>query len=231
MYLSEGALASSVPATGSAQITWGPAETAGTSISFEGEAATKEQDLVGPIAATIYAKSSTKNLQMTATLFDVGPDGTSTEVSNGTVVGSLRAIDKKASWYDSKGLMVHPIQPFKADQFAKANTSNPYDITMTPTFYAVAPGHKLRVTLGTQPPTEKCALSLQTALGLPTPCLPTDAQKADLTGSTYTIEWGKSTPSSVNLPLVDPSALTTATSGVTDTSKNRAVPLDWGSAN
>src|SRR5262249_48360357 len=157
------------------------------SVSFENEPATKEQDLIGPIAATVFAKSSTKQLQMTATLFDVAPDGTATEVSNGTVVGSLRAIDQKVSWYDSKKLMVHPIQPFSADQFAKADTSNRYDVTMTPTFVNIAPGHKLRLTLGTQPPTEKCALSLQTALGLPTPCLPTDAQKADLTGSVFTI--------------------------------------------
>jgi predicted acyl esterase len=224
------ALSTSVPSSpGTGQITWGPAETAGTSLSFTSEPATAEQDLIGPIAATIYAKSSTRQLQLTATLFDVAPDGTATELSNGTVVGSLRAVDKKASWYDSKGLMVHPVQPFKADQFAKANTSNRYDIAMTPTFAAIAPGHQLRLTLGTQPPAEKCALSLQTALGLPTPCLPTDAQKADLTDAVFTIEWGTSTPSSVNLPLVDPSTLTTAQSATTATSKNRVVPLDWGS--
>jgi predicted acyl esterase len=229
MYLGDGALTTSVAKSpGSANINWAPPDAAGTTLSFEAEPATRTRVIAGPIAATIYAKSSTRNLQLTATLSDVARDGQSIDLATGTVVGSLRAIDKKASWYDRRGLMVHPIQPFSADHFARVNTVNRYDITLTPTMYSVEPGHRLRLSLSTQPPANKCALSIETALGLPTPCLPTNKQKGDLAAGIYSIEWGKATPSSINLPLMKPSALPVASSGVTATSNNKVVPLDWG---
>ncbi len=78
------------------------------------------------------------------------------------------------------------------------------------------------------PPASKC-VSLLSALTIPLPCLPSAPQRDTLPGGVYTIVWGTSSPSSINVPLMDAGALPEATSAATETSKGQVEPLEWES--
>ena len=49
---------------------------AGTTVTFDAAPLDADQVVAGPVGATLYAKSSTRNLNLIATLNDVAPDGT-----------------------------------------------------------------------------------------------------------------------------------------------------------
>jgi predicted acyl esterase len=213
---------------GSAQLEWGAPSSPNTTLTFDAPPLDTAKVVAGPVGATIYAKSSTRNVNLIASLNDVAPDGQVTQLVTGSIVGSLRAVDKQTSWLDKNGLMVRPDHPFKKDDYAKPGSLQRYEIALTPTLSSVAAGHYLQVVLSTQPPANKCE-SLISALTIALPCLPTAPQRESLDGGVYEIVWGKSSPSSVNVPLVDPRSLPQATSGMTDTSKGQVEPLDWSS--
>ena len=140
-------------------------------MTFDAEPLDTDQVVAGPVGATIYAKSSTRNLNLIATLNDVSPDGQVNQLVTGSLVGSLRAVDPKTSWRDTNGLTIRPIHPYRVDAYAKPNTLQRYDISLTPTLSSVASGHHLQLVLSAQPPASKCA-SLLSALTIPLPCLP-----------------------------------------------------------
>ena len=152
-----------------------PAAT-GTTLTFDAEPLDTDQVVAGPVGATIYAKSSTRNLNLIATLNDVSPDGQVNQLVTGSLVGSLRAVDPKTSWRDTNGLTIRPIHPYRIDAYAKPNTLQRYDISLTPTLSSVASGHHLQLVLSSQPPASKCA-SLLSALTIPLPCLPSAPQQ------------------------------------------------------
>ena len=53
-------------------------------------------------------------------------------------------------------------------------------------------------------------------------------QNATLPEGIYQVQRGRRYASSINVPLVSPDALATASSGVTPTSGGLTEPLDWG---
>ena len=198
----DGELSTSAPKTaGSATMQWGDPATSGTTVTFDAAPLDSDQVVAGPVGATIYAKSSNRNLNLIATLNDVAPDGQVNELVTGSIVGSLRAVDTKTSWRDADGLVIRPIHPFRIDAYAKPNSLQRYDISLTPTLSSVASGHHLQLVLSSQPPASKCA-SLLAALTIPLPCLPSAPQEESLPGE-YTIVWSASSPSSINVPLMD----------------------------
>ena len=54
--------------------------------------------VAGPITATIYASSTTPETQLVAELEDVTPSGASYPLTEGALLGSLRAVDQSRSW-------------------------------------------------------------------------------------------------------------------------------------
>ncbi len=101
----DGALSTSAPkAAGSTTMHWGDPATTGTTVTFDATPLDRDKVVAGPIGATIYAKSSNRNLNLIATLNDVSPDGRVNQLVTGSIVGSLRAVDTKASWLDTNGL-------------------------------------------------------------------------------------------------------------------------------
>jgi predicted acyl esterase len=222
-----GALSTSVPkSSGSAQMQWGEPSSSGTTLTFNAPPLDTTKVVAGIVGATLYAKSSTKNANLIATLNDVAPDGTVIQMVTGNIVGSLRAINKRTSWYDKNGLVVRPDHPYKADDYAAPNSLQRYDISLTPTLYSIAAGHHLQLVVSSQPPASKCA-SLLSALTIPLPCLPSAPQQNTLPGGVYQIVWSSSSPSSINVPLMNPSELPQARSATTDTSKGQVEPLVW----
>ena len=94
------------------------------------------------------------------------------------------------------------------------------DIGLTPTLYAVQPGHHLALVLTTQAPTSDCA-SLPSALTTPLPCILRSPQKKTLPGAVCQVVWSASKLSSANVPLLHQGALKVTPSAVMPTSSGQ----------
>jgi uncharacterized protein len=144
--------------------------------------------VAGPIDATVYAGATTTQTELVAELEDVTPDGSSYPLTEGALLGSLRAVNKSRSW-TVRGVTILPYHPYTMAS-AKAVTPGAvteYQIQLFPTLATIAAGNSLRLTLST---TDTPHL---------TP-LPEDLPK--LTGGVYTISRTPSAPSSLNVELL-----------------------------
>jgi predicted acyl esterase len=184
------------PAKGKENIAWdqpGP----GSTLQYESPPIQGGATLAGPISASFYASSTTRNLELIATVQLVNGDGSTTPVSSGAILGSLAANDPVRSWVDTKGVPVRPYGKYTADEYVPAGTVRKYDFLISPRFISVPTGTKVRLTVTTQTPAARC----NGGLGVDA-CFPTDPQKASLNGSTITLYYGPATNSSLNLPLL-----------------------------
>ncbi|QKG21889.1 CocE/NonD family hydrolase [Actinomadura verrucosospora] len=124
----------------------GPGETTYTSPSLA-----KPLKLAGPIGVTLRAASTRPETLFTLTLEDVAPDGTSTDISGGALMGSMRAVDAGRSWKGASGGWLYPYHPLtRATQRPVApGALTRYDIQVRPAFATVPAGHRLRVRVAT----------------------------------------------------------------------------------
>jgi putative CocE/NonD family hydrolase len=144
--------------------------------------------LAGPIAATVYVSSTTKDTELVAEVEDVAPDGTSRPLTEGALLGSFRKVDAAKSWKAPGGQFLLPFHRYtKASQHPVVpGTVTREDIEIFPTFATLAAGHSLRVTLSTAD----------------TPHLtPNFTQLPNLLGGVYTISRGGTHASSLEVPL------------------------------
>lgn len=158
------------------------------SLVYTTAAVTEPTVIAGPISASIYAQSNTLDTHWVVTVTDVGPDGSSRPLSEGALVGSLRAVDDARSWRAADGSLLMPYHPYTkaSEQLVEANKVTRYDVEVFPTFATIAPGHKIRVAINTAD----------------TPHLaPTLAQLPRLLLGIYQVKVGGTTPSSVTIPL------------------------------
>jgi uncharacterized protein len=230
-YLNDGGALTSTPSKargGSDPIVWAPPTTAGATLTYTTKPLAKGATLAGPIDASVYASSSNANLELIADLYDVAPDGTSTRVTTGDILGSLSSLDKVSSWYDDNNVLIFPAHPYLADHYLPAGQVRRYDMWLYPRLYSLAPGHALRLVLSTQAAADSCNGSGVPLSTLPQPCFLTAPQKQTLPGGAYQIDHSRLQPSSINLPLLPYGVFATASSGVTPTSKGAVESLDWG---
>ncbi|HTX30120.1 MAG TPA: CocE/NonD family hydrolase [Solirubrobacteraceae bacterium] len=142
----------------------------------------------GPITATVYASSTTSETELVAELEDVTPNGTSYPLTEGALLGSLRAVNSKRSW-SADGVTVLPYHPYTK---ASASPVTPgkvteYQIQVFPTLVTIPAGNSLRLTLST----------------VDTPHLtPLPGQLPELAGGVYTISRSASAPSSLTVELL-----------------------------
>ncbi|WP_167376673.1 CocE/NonD family hydrolase [Rhizobium multihospitium] len=169
---------------------------AGSVLQFDSESFPDGATLAGPISASVYASSNTKNLELIATVQVVDRDGMATKISSGTLLGSLAENDPDRSWSDANGIPVRPYGKYDAEKPVVPGAVDKYDFAVSARFSSIPPGSKLRLVLTTQTPADKCG----PALGLD-PCFPTAPQAASLAGNTTTLHYGPQTASSLNLPL------------------------------
>jgi putative CocE/NonD family hydrolase len=155
----------------------------------------RDSVLAGPLAATIYASANTSDTEWVAKLSDVAPDGTATDLTQGALLGSHRALDDGRTWRAGDGLPVLPIHPHTkaAKTPVTPGQVTRYDIELRSMFATLRANHRLRLTL----------LSSQTPHLLP---LPEDL--ANLSGGVYQVHRRATAPSSLQLPLADPAAFT-----------------------
>lgn len=150
---------------------------------------TKTKTIGGPIAARIYASATTKDTQWVAEIEDVNPHGKSRPLSEGALLGSLRATNPRRTWRSpGTHLPLLPYHPYtrSSRQPVTPGKTIRYDIEIFPTLDTILAGHRLRITLTTAD-----APHLQ-------PAIPVSAK---LTGGVYTIKHSKAKPSSVFVPV------------------------------
>jgi putative CocE/NonD family hydrolase len=151
--------------------------------------------LAGPIDATIYATTTTKDAEWVATVEDVAPSGASTPLTAGALLGSFRTLDASRSWLAPGGQPLLPYHPYTQASVTPvtAGKVTRFDVEVFPTLAALAPGHRLRLTITTSD----------------TPHLgPNPAQLANLVGGAYQVQRNASAASYIELPLAPATALT-----------------------
>src|SRR4051812_1324552 len=149
--------------------------------------------LAGPIDATVYATSTRPDVELVATIEDVAPDGTSTPLTNGALLGTNRALDVSRSWFAADGRPLQPYHPYTraAVQALHEGEVTRYDIEVFPTFATIAKGHRLRLTLTTSD----------------TPhLLPIAEQAQRLAGGVYAIQRHAGAASFLEVPTAAPDA-------------------------
>jgi hypothetical protein len=160
----------------------GPWETTYTSAPLA-----KAATVAGPITATVYATANTAQTEWVAEVDEVTPNGTSYPLTEGALLGSLRATDASRSW-TSKGVTVLPYHPY-TEASAKPvvpGATEEYQIQVFPTLVTLAVDDRLRVTISTTD----------------TPHLvPIPSQLAQLVGGLYDIQRTPSAPSSLTVEL------------------------------
>lgn len=199
-------------------IVWAQPDT-GATLTYTSEPLPEGATMAGPMSVTVNASSSNTNLELVGFLYDVAPDGTTTEITNGAVLGSQRALDADKSWYDTDGKLIYPYTLQQDDDYLTPGEVYRFDIGLFPRLWSIAPGHAVRLTLTTQMPKAFC----DAAYFGSEPCHLTAPQTRTLPGGTYVVVHGL-----VNLPLLPHKVYPTATSAPTPTSSGVSLPLDWG---
>jgi putative CocE/NonD family hydrolase len=143
--------------------------------------------IAGPIAATLYATATTRETQWVVLVEDVGPDGRSRPLTEGALLGSLRAADQRRSW-TVDGRTIMPYHPYTqaAARPVQPGELTRYDVEVFPTYATIRPGHRIRVTVATA--------------DFPH-LLPTAPAVANLAGGIYRLQRGGTHPSSITVPL------------------------------
>jgi predicted acyl esterase len=207
-YLGGGSLTAAKPAEqGSDSLSWGEA-TAANTLTYTTAPLTQTALLNGPADVTLYAKSTTVETELSATLNIVAPDGTVTKQADGILLGSQRAVDTQESWYAKNKALLKPSHPFTqaSQQPVTPGQTTRYDISLLPNFTKIPAGYRIQITINSQPPAD-----------FHLPVAPTPQQLANLAGGRYTVERSIKAASFINLPLTSP---------------NSAIPSDdnWGPA-
>jgi putative CocE/NonD family hydrolase len=157
--------------------------------------------IAGPGNVTVYAKATTKNTQWVVTLDDVAPDGGSRPLATGDLIGSLRALDRRRTWF-LDGKPIAPYHPFtRASEAAVTpGTVTRYDVELPSILARIAKGHRIRILVQTS---DRPYLE------------PKGPDTAQLFGGVYEVQRTPLAASFANLPVVAPERLRTST-------------VDWG---
>jgi predicted acyl esterase len=225
---SQGQLNRSAPiVAGHSALKWGPPQEAGTVLAYTSAPFAQGATLAGPAAVTVEARTSNTNFELMADLYDVAPDGTAVQITHGGLLGSLRELDRARSWRDGNGLSMRPFLALQHDVAVPPGRLVQYAVPLQPTVWSVAPGHRLRLQLSTQPDPKVCLAKLKAVEASSLGCAPRAAIIASLIGGRYRVEWSRLAASSLSLPLLGYHVLPATRSGTTPTSNGVALPLTW----
>jgi predicted acyl esterase len=194
-----GSLATRRPtATGTDSLAWAAASSANT-LTYTTEPLASPAVLDGPTDVSVYATSTTPEVELTATLNVIAPDGTITKQGDGALLGSQRRLDPQQSWYGAGHALLQPSHPFTeaGRQAVVPGRTTRYDLAVLANFTEIPAGGRLQLVLNSQP-----AANFHLALA------PTPQQLADLAGGRYTIGRSGGAASFINLPLTTPGRFT-----------------------
>jgi predicted acyl esterase len=186
--------------------------------------------LAGPLAAQLYVSSSNENIQLNIMVLDRGPDGKTSQISQGSILGTLRNLDSDKSWRDPARLPKRPYLTLDQDQALSPGEPTLLEVPLWPTVWSIEPNHSIVVRLVSQPNSSDC----QDPLGVPVGCYPSDPMVSSLTGGTYEVHHGGTHGSLISLPLVKHGAFPSSASAVSPTADvsasspdARPLPIDW----
>lgn len=169
----------------------------GGEVQFDSPVFADGARLAGPISASIYATPSSVDLSVVATLQIIHADGKVTPLTSGALLGSMAALDDARTWHDDAGVTIRPYKTFDKSTPLTSGNSGRYEVSISPRFAQLPPGSKLRLLVSSKSKSD-CSPVLGTD-----PCFPTRPQSAGLKEADFTLQSGESTPSSLNLPLLD----------------------------
>ena len=147
------------------------------------------ETVAGPITATVYASSTTSETELVAELEDVTPSGASYPLTEGALLGSLRAVDEQPVVDGGRRdrAAVPPRTRRRPPSPSRPGAVTEYQIQIFPTLATIAAGNRLRLTLATAD----------------TPHLtPLPGQLPELAGGVYTIARSAAAPSSLTVELL-----------------------------
>ena len=109
----------------------------------------RDRRISGPIGVKLRAATTAKDTTWIATLSDVAPDGTSSQLTAGWLLASRRAVDPKRSTKATNGDLVAPFHPFTRESVlpVEAGKRETYLIEVFNTDALLAKGHRLRLTI------------------------------------------------------------------------------------
>ncbi|MEO9108986.1 MAG: CocE/NonD family hydrolase, partial [Jatrophihabitantaceae bacterium] len=128
-----------------------PALPAPVQLTYTSPALPNGMKLAGPVGVRLNASATSTDTMFSVTVEDVAPNGTAVSLSSGAQLGSMRAIDPSRSWTAPNGgylLPYHPLTQASALP-VKPLVNTVYNIEIRPIFATLAPGHKLRIMIGT----------------------------------------------------------------------------------
>jgi hypothetical protein len=107
--------------------------------------------LTGLITANLWAELSTTDATLVGVLSDVGPSGTSNQLTAGFLMASQRAVDAKLSTRNAEHVIIRPWHPYTkaSQQPVTPNQPTEYKIEIYPTSAVIKAGDRLRLTIGT----------------------------------------------------------------------------------
>jgi hypothetical protein len=106
--------------------------------------------VAGTSMAKLFVSTTRDDAFVTARIEDVAPDGTSTPLSSGWQVLSLRSVDTSKSTYRD-GVMIQPWHPDTRKSVEAVQPGKVYelDVEIFPTLATLARGHSLRLAIQT----------------------------------------------------------------------------------
>jgi len=142
----------------------------------------------GPILANVWLTTTAHDAPITVRVFDVAPNGSVDELTDGWLAASFRALDPSRSRY-MEGQLMQPWHPFTAASVLPVQPGTAYDlpIEVLPTSAVIEPGHSIRVVIASG--------------DFPHQLPPVDMLAGSLAGTT-TIRSTPSQPSYLALPIV-----------------------------
>jgi uncharacterized protein len=185
---------------------WAP-EIPGVNLTFDSSTLNAPLNITGPGDVTLYARSTRPEVELSATLFDIDPDGHATKITNGAQLGSQRELNSDASWYSKDGRLIRPSHFFTKAKSSPVPVGGAVriDIELLPALIHVPAGHQLRLVVATQPAADFRQYG-PTVL-FQNPLTPTPEEFSNLVGGIYTILFGRQGPSAVNLSTASDSDL------------------------
>lgn len=164
-------------------------------LTFTSAPATRPLAFSGPISARLFVSSTRPDATVIATVEDLAPDGSSSQITAGSLIASQRALTTRpcgrilldCTVY-AAGKPVEPWHPYSRASQQPIQPGTVYElwVEVFPTSAVIEPGHSLRVTLtGSDAPHEGTSLSTT----------------ADSVGAFLTFQFGGTMPSSVYLGM------------------------------
>lgn len=152
-----------------------------------------EKIVAGPIGLELFASSSRVDAEFIVDVSRVTADGSSISVGMGALLGSQRSQNTSLSWYDENGAPVQPFHYFLIDSGKplEPGVVTRFEIGVWPTAFQINEGERLRITIATSD------------IPFSMPLYPT---VLDLVGGVYEVQRSSVYPSSVTLPIADPSS-------------------------